>query len=788
MEFNAVLGLLSQGLPAIAEFLTAIQNERLLHLKHKVEKSKSAQLAQVDGKQATDDRAAQLQLAVYQRETHLQLLERQSTLEQWVLGLSPTQLLDTSMYPGSIPLQIFLAPLHIQQVSADQKAGLELLESGLAQGLATFLNQHYPLHNLDRPTELLSGAWRDHSLQREARIKALFDQLRDRPTLVLETDIVGSSLHIRLAYWGLSQKQYHYRTIIANLPWRDVVDAAMKRHALQWKETAQQLLALGELPETIQAFGGRNSHNLKLLEQETNWQQHGIDTSTLCLPYQILPEDFDDLNLILVQIYSVLSGWVTDVYYLLNAGVTPLLPNLMSELIEPINASGLESSLLQTMLSGYQEIFRSLDNDMPEQVAFWSLQLAHSLSKIPDATWAKQQVTYSLNTWVRGRQSLPPNHESIWKALAPLLKANDEPYLQLLKMCLNILGEEENEYQVDSLLKSLKDPIKQLQSPVSEITLKPNKSSFYQVDAAIQSAPPQIVLARKFNGHSGKAASLAFCNDGQTLITARENHTITLHHLQTGETLHTLTSKAGRILALSLSPDAKILASSHRLSDRSSIQVWHLKTGQLLHTLTGHHKWIYALAISPDSQLLVSGGHKIKIWNLQTGKLHQTLDGHRDWVYAIAISPDGNTLVSAGGDKTIKLWHLPTGKLLCTLTGHRDWVRAIALSADGQILASGSDDNTIRLWDLSSAKPLKILKGHLAGVSSLAISPDQQTLVSGGKDNTVRLWQMKNGTLLNTLTEHKKQVYSLAMNPDGKTFASGSDDKTILIWQQMRSA
>lgn len=321
MKLDIGFSLLLQGLPAIAELLTAIQNERIIHLEQrtKARKESTQPAQQAEAKRAIAKRETLLQLAAYQRETSLQVLEHQHVLEQWSLGLLPAQLLDTSSCSGSIPLQIFLVLPTIQAVPTDQCAGFNHLESKLAQGLADFLNQHYPLNSSERPTELLSGAWRDHSLQREARIKSLFDQLRDRPTLVLETDIVGESLNIRFAYWGFNQPQYCYRTISSDFPWRNIVYGSMKQRALRWQETAQQLLALGESQESIHQMGGNNIRNLEVLEKEAQWQQHGIDTSTLYLPYTLAPEDFDELYWMLTRSYRVLAGWVADAHHLLNA-------------------------------------------------------------------------------------------------------------------------------------------------------------------------------------------------------------------------------------------------------------------------------------------------------------------------------------------------------------------------------------------------------------------------------------------------------------------------------------
>ncbi len=120
----------------------------------------------------------------------------------------------------------------------------------------------------------------------------------------------------------------------------------------------------------------------------------------------------------------------------------------------------------------------------------------------------------------------------------------------------------------------------------------------------------------------------------------------------------------------------------------------------LLLTLTSHAGPVWSVAISPDGQTLVSGSRDktIKVWELSTGRLMRTLTDHAAEVWSVAISPDGQTLVSESRDKTIKVWELSTGKLVRTLTSHAAEVWSVAISPDGQTLVSGGQDNTIKVW------------------------------------------------------------------------------------------
>lgn len=816
MELELALKLLLEGLPVIAQIFTALHEEQLTRLKH--EQAKEIQLFSANVRPAKPqekvdvetwrfeqekslqqqltayNRETQLSIAAYQRETALQLPESHKILDNWPLRLFPSQLLNSHPSHQRIPLRIFLSPPQVQLARLSEVAqAMPEIEQSLAQGIGEFLNQNYSLSSQERPTEFLAGAWENKRFHREASIKALFEILKSEPTLILESELVGDYLNFRIAYWGLGQKTYCYQTIISRLNYREIVYNLAKRRALKWKETANQLLACGESLEDVNKLAGDNSFNLSVLEKEEKWKRHGIDTSELELAYQVNTKDVEALSQLLITCHCLIAGWIADAHHLLHHDVAPLLPELLPSLLKNSSSSQLVQDVLQTTIAGYRDIFNALEIERPLWIPELALKLAKSLACLPDKSWAKEQVDYSLKAWLKQHQVPQSQNGNSIELMQPVLTLEDQNYFETLKDCLVILGDDQGVAQVNGLLKAIENlKLKLQQDAVSLVKFEADESILQVPNCLSQSHPlkhqpllERVSLVHTLAGHSGKAASIAVSCDGRTLASGGDDNTIKLWDLGTGELIQTLPGNSGRVLTIALSPDGQTLASSHKTSDRSCIHIWHLETGELVRTLTGHHKWIYSIAIGPDEKTLVSGGYKIKVWDLDTGEPLRTLPGHKKWVYSLAISPDGQTLVSSGGDKTIKIWHLPTGELLRTLTEHSDWVRTVAISPDGQILASGSDDNTIKLWHLESGKLIRTLSGHTDWVLSLAISPDGQILLSGSRDNTIKLWHLESGKLIRTLTGHKKWVYSLAISPDGQTLVSGSEDKTIMIWQAL---
>ncbi|MGQ9872307.1 WD40 repeat domain-containing protein [Leptodesmis sp.] len=740
MQLELFLKLLLQGLPAIAEFLTVLQ---LLPGYQQASK-------EGESEQWVDNREIPLQIAKSQRETELLRLERQKELEYWSLGLLPAQLTTANSWLETIPLKVLLAPLQINgEFDASVRQHLSILERQLGQGLAEFLQQHYSLQDCDRPVEFLSGAWVHHFLRHEAQIKVLFQQFPSQPTLILEPEIIGEELGLHIAYWGFGRKQYTYQSVISHFNYQQLLIAAAKRRALDWKDTADKLLAAGESPELVNQLGGDSAINLELLEKETKWQSLGIHASTLSLQYHLNARDFAALVQVLLPSCCIFVAGMADYYYLSRSGVSPFLSELVAPLLGSVDQP-FQRSLYDLVLSGYRHLLRSLS-------------------------------AASARTQARDRASMQTT-QTAWltACLAQLeaLLADESPALSA-----------ERVIQVFATFRQ-SVPSKPMQQrpaillPGTAAQAAPSVRLHPEI--AAPSSPlnfPSLFLAYTLSGYAGKAAAIAVSSDNQVLLSAGNDQRIQLRHLQTGELLHSFASHSGRILTLALSADGQLLGSVHRTSSHSYIRVWKVKTRELQCTLTGHNKSIRCLAIAPDNTTLISGGQKIKIWDIRTGELQHTFSGHTKLVYAVALSPDGRILASSSADKTVRLWHLPTGKPLYTLVGHQDWVKAIAFSPDGQFLASGSDDNTMKLWHAASGQLVRTFTGHSDWVLAVTFSPDGKTLFSGSKDQTIKLWHIETGSLLGTLSGHRKWVHSLVVSPDGHTLASGSDDNTICIWR-----
>ncbi|RMF21398.1 MAG: WD40 repeat domain-containing protein, partial [Cyanobacteria bacterium J083] len=92
-----------------------------------------------------------------------------------------------------------------------------------------------------------------------------------------------------------------------------------------------------------------------------------------------------------------------------------------------------------------------------------------------------------------------------------------------------------------------------------------------------------------------------------------------------------------------------------------TIKVWDLVNSNLVYTLKGHTGRIRAIALHPNGKILASTSDDgIRLWHLPTGQLITHLEDHKDWVGSVAFSQNGKLMATGGYDFTVKVWQIPT--------------------------------------------------------------------------------------------------------------------------------
>ncbi|MGI5521469.1 helix-turn-helix domain-containing protein [Micromonospora sp. CA-259024] len=338
------------------------------------------------------------------------------------------------------------------------------------------------------------------------------------------------------------------------------------------------------------------------------------------------------------------------------------------------------------------------------------------------------------------------------------------------------------------------------------------------------------------SGHTGRAADVAFADDGTLLASIGidgTNGSIIIWDVQTHQQRIRLTennlgsgmafSPDGTKLAVGLTgkPGPGAEANAGRAGD---IALHDLRTGTRT-LLREHRSPVRSLTFSHDGEFLVStdGVQHPVAWRVATGTVYARLPAEH--VFSVAFGPSGYVLAGSADDRGVYLWDLagdqpvrlpplplagryawtisaPTDSKLAVadengaitiwdlqrreaLQTYQDRGRtetvSVALSQDGTMLASAGFNGTIVLHDLESAR----FSGFTAQVKDVKVSPDGNRIASAGSDGTVRLWDT-DGKPLAVLGGHVDEVQAVAFSPDGLRLAAVTRNNIVTIWDLQR--
>jgi WD40 repeat protein len=275
---------------------------------------------------------------------------------------------------------------------------------------------------------------------------------------------------------------------------------------------------------------------------------------------------------------------------------------------------------------------------------------------------------------------------------------------------------------------------------------------------------------------------LAFSPDGQTLVSASSDSTLTLWRTSDGGLIKTLTGHSDRVNSASFSPDGTTIASG---SDDKTIKLWRTSDGSLIKTLPENSP-VYSVAFSPDGQTIASGNGNLTFWRTADGSiLRSIVIDSFSFVTSVAFSPDGKTIAcSTFGNNSVNLLNASDGEILKSLTGPTEYINSVVFSPDGQTIVTGSN-NEIILWKTSDGSLINTLAGI---ANSLSFTPDGQIIASlgGGKLN---LWRSIDGSLIQSYFEGlASSTGRVSISPNGEMIANtsyGIKLRTLKYWQIM---
>jgi WD40 repeat protein len=313
-------------------------------------------------------------------------------------------------------------------------------------------------------------------------------------------------------------------------------------------------------------------------------------------------------------------------------------------------------------------------------------------------------------------------------------------------------------------------------------------SLFEGEDALGQELKPKAVLDPKPEFWISTVYSMAFTEDGKTLMTA-ELGKVFLWDVATGKW-----RRLGTSCPAAITPDGKRLV----CAGGKGIQLWDaVAAKELIPTIEEKKRMLMAVAITNDGKMLAwagDDGNNLRLWDVEAGK--EVLNQKTSGICSLAFSADGKTLAAGTSMVDVKLWDVTARKELETLKAYKGtgygaaFSAPLAFTSDGKTLVSGNEDGIVRLWDVDKRKQLDPLPKCPS--RSLVLTADGKYLVGGGHESKnsdplidptgiVKVWDLATHKELATLTL-PNAVSSVAVTPDGKTLAVASLGTNITLW------
>lgn len=308
--------------------------------------------------------------------------------------------------------------------------------------------------------------------------------------------------------------------------------------------------------------------------------------------------------------------------------------------------------------------------------------------------------------------------------------------------------------------------------------------------------PPKLL--REFNGDGpNDINALLFTPDGETLMTAGEDHVIRQWRMADGEMIHALKEHHGWVGALAVSQSGEDLLSG---DGEGRVLLWDLDRGEFQRELYRHRGAVRWILIHPSKPWVVSGcdDGEIRIWDFRgnvatdevpTGILESPTGAS---FRRNAVFDTGGIWLFAHSNRGILRWDFRPGPNFGKLTDRLDSPGGYSLSILGEndwLLEGGPDGNPdIFVRHLKEVEKIdRVLHGHSGAVRGLAGLADANTFLSGSEDGTVRKWQL-NISDLNISDPSAQHVHvgkhtdALAWSPDGTTVVAGVHGGELLVF------
>jgi WD40 repeat protein len=200
--------------------------------------------------------------------------------------------------------------------------------------------------------------------------------------------------------------------------------------------------------------------------------------------------------------------------------------------------------------------------------------------------------------------------------------------------------------------------------------------------------------------------TLAFSPDGKLLATPG-NREVLLHSLDGSAPPRRFVGLSDRILSVAFSQDGSTLVAAGGTPARfGEIQIWDVASGKLRRSVTVTGDTVFGVSTSPDASRIAVGctDNTVRIFDASSGKELFKIGNHENWVLGTAFDHAGKRIVSVSRDRAAKLTDAASGAFLENLNLLRGELAAIARHPSKDIVVVGGEDRTPYIYMMDRPK------------------------------------------------------------------------------------
>jgi len=277
----------------------------------------------------------------------------------------------------------------------------------------------------------------------------------------------------------------------------------------------------------------------------------------------------------------------------------------------------------------------------------------------------------------------------------------------------------------------------------------------------------------------GAVSALAFTPGGSLLAVAGSRGTVHLLDPATGREKRRLILASGRVDALAFNRTGKRLAGGIN----NAFLVWDTVSGEVLHNVRARMGRVVAVAYSPRDSFLVTSGtdHYLRVFDTKTYEHLRALPAGGVTATSIAFAGDGS-LVAACGSRVL-VWGPGLEGDPRRING--DPAAIMALIKGGEQVVGADRKGALVVRNMKTGREEARQVQHKGRVLGLSVSRNRELLASSGQDRKIVLWHGDNVEALHAIRDLEREAVAIAVGPKAGYLAAGlrTPGSRLLLWK-----